>query len=266
MLRSTTAFLCRDLWIARNYRLALALEAAEVILTVTAFFFLGKLVGNQLRTLGPYPNYFAYVLLGIATSNFFFISLNRFAQSVRDAQLSGTLPMLFLMRPSPAVLFASSHLASQLAQLLRLVAYLLVGWLAFGFWPNLTAWGASALLLALGMIMFIGIALCSASFILLFKRGDPLNWALSLAGWVVSGVMFPIELLPRWLRSLSAFFPLTWVLSGLRKTTLLGQGIRGVLPEIAWISAMTTLLLVAGVLTLNLAVRRAQREGSLSHY
>lgn len=265
-LSTLLAFLRRDLRIAASYRLAWGLNLAEIVLTVAAFFFLGRLVGERPSpVLAPYPDYFSFVLVGIAVFNYFFISLNLFAQSLRESQLNGTLEALLVTPTSAAGLCVYSYLAILLAQLPRWAAYFLVGVLAFHFSLARAEWSAAVILVVLGMGTFLGLGLVSASFILAFKRGDPLNWVLATLAWLVSGTLFPVEVLPPWLRFVSQLFPITPLLSGLRKALLVGAGVGEIQVEALTLAGFALVLLGGGYGLFRWAVRRARREGSLGH-
>ena len=267
VLRKLLVFLRRDLAIAASYRLAWSLQLGEIMLTVAAFFYLGRLVDESSPpTLVPYPDYFSFALVGIAVFNYFFISLNNFTQALRESQLTGTLEALLVTRTSAFAIFLYSHLAILLAQLLRWITYLLVAVLAYHLSLERAAWGAVFVLLALGMLTFLGLGLFSASFILAFKKGDPLNWILATVTWLVSGTLFPVEILPSWLRFVSRLFPVTPLLTGMRKALLLGAGVVEVKVEAITLAGFAILLLAGGYGLLRWALRRARCEGSLGHY
>lgn len=265
--RKFVAFLRRDLAIASSYRLAWGLELGEIVLTVAAFFYLGRLVGENFPpALAPYPDYFSFVLVGIAVFNYFFLSLHRLAQGLRESQLNGTFEALLVTRISAFGVFCYSYLAILLAQLLRWGGYLLVAVLAFRLSLGRADWGAALVLLGLGMVVFMGLGLASASFVLAFKKGDPLNWVLAMLGWLISGTLFPVEVLPTWLQFASQLFPVTPLLAGLRKALLLGAGVGAVRAEVVSLGVFALVLLAGGSVLFRWAFERARRAGSLGHY
>ena len=78
--------------------------------------------------------------------------------------------------------------------------------------------------------------------------------------------MYPVTVLPAWLRQVGRFLPLTHALAVLRGALLVGAG-PGDLGQ-----SLLALLVFAGVLapvgagTFAYALRRARIDGSLSHY
>jgi ABC-2 type transport system permease protein len=82
----------------------------------------------------------------------------------------------------------------------------------------------------------------------------------------LSGVLYPVAVLPGWLRAIGRLLPLTHALEVLRGALLLGAGPA----ELG--DAMLALLLFAAALApvgagvFAYALRRARRDGSLGHY
>jgi len=73
------------------------------------------------------------------------------------------------------------------------------------------------------LVLFLGIAACNAlgtfaaSFLVLFKRGEPVVMLFGLAASVLGGALFPISVLPGWIRWISYLVPHTYVISAERQ-------------------------------------------------
>lgn len=265
--RKLLAFLRRDLAISASYRLQWGFQVVNILLFVAALYFMARLVDSGAApALAPYRGYFSFVLVGIAVSGYFLGSLSRLAQSLRESQVNGTLEVVLVTGTSPFALFLYSYLAILLVELLEWALFFFVGLLGFGFSMSQANWVSATLLFALGIALFLGFGLISVSFILVFKKGDPLNWILGSVAWLISGALFPVELLPDWLRVISQLYPVTPLLTGLRKALVLGAGLADVRAEALTVAGFAGLLLVVGYGLFHWALRRAQWEGSLSHY
>jgi ABC-2 type transport system permease protein len=81
---------------------------------------------------------------------------------------------------------------------------------------------------------------------------------------MVSGVYYPIDVLPSWMRWLSWISPATYTLSGMRKALLSKEGISGLFPELAALLLMGLIAVPLGFLVFSWAERRAKRIGMLS--
>jgi ABC-2 type transport system permease protein len=165
----------------------------------------------------------------------------------------------------PIILFASS-LWNFVFTSLRVLVYLLIGVLLFG-----VDFGGANVLAALTVLLLTitslsGIGILSASFIMAFKRGNPLNFLIGGASTLLSGVYYPIAVLPVWLRWLAYGYPLTYALRAMREALLLGAGWRELLLELGALLAFSLVLLPLGVWAFRQAVGRAKRDGSLTHF
>lgn len=97
--------------------------------------------------------------------------------------------------------------------------------LLFGRWvlglpigASWASWGLLAVAVALGLVSvaLLGIALAGASLIVA-RHSMNLNEGLSGLFYLLSGTVFPLEVLPRWARSISLALPFTYWLELLRR-------------------------------------------------
>jgi ABC-2 type transport system permease protein len=124
--------------------------------------------------------------------------------------------------------------------------------------------------LLLGVVLTLlssaGLGILSASFILYFKRGNPINFFLSATTTFFGTVLFPSEQLPDWLQPISEILPVTWSLRIVRGALLQGRPFEQLQAELGRLALLTVILLPVGLLFARVAIRRAKREGSLVQY
>ncbi|HLG78814.1 MAG TPA: ABC transporter permease [Ktedonobacteraceae bacterium] len=121
-------------------------------------------------------------------------------------------------------------------------------------------------LLLLGSISFMGFGIAASVLPLLFtERGSQMSYIIRAVLLVVSGVYYPVSVLPGWMQALSIFSPATYVLSGLRDGLMNGVP---VFSTTIWND--TWPLLIAGSISIplgiyifGLAERYAKRTGKL---
>ena len=182
---------------------------------------------------------------------------------VRELQLMGGLETLASAPVSPfgsVLLLALYPLATAVFQGGLMLA---LGVLLFGArFPLASAPGALAGLV-LGMAAYLGLGILSASFVILLKRGDPLAWAVDALTFLVSGIFYPVEVLPSFLHPVAALVPGTHALRALRRSLLEGAGMAQLGGELAALAAFAAVLLPLSAVVLRLALRRAARDGSL---
>ncbi|MEW6716779.1 MAG: ABC transporter ATP-binding protein/permease [Chloroflexota bacterium] len=267
-LRVAWAFLKRDVRSEISYRVAFFLSFLNILFSVAVFYFISKLIGpTALPYLEPYGgDYFAFVLIGIAIAGYFGVGLSGFANSLRQAQTTGTLEAM-LTTPTPVTtIILSSSLWSYLLTTLRFVVYLAVGVLLSPIPINRGNYPLAFLILLLTIGAFSSLGIIAASFIMVLKRGDPITWVFNAFAGLLGGVYFPLTILPSWLQTIAKLFPITYALEAMRKVLLQGASFQEV-----WIDLMAlTIFCFAGVplslIVFRMAVQRAKVEGSLTHY
>jgi ABC-2 type transport system permease protein len=260
------AFLRRDWVNETSYRGMILIEVLGVGSALVMFYSIGKLVGGEPEALRKYGGaYFPFALVGLAVSSYFSISLIAFSNRLRQAQTTGTLEAMFVTATPPATILAVSGAWDFALATLRLVAFVVVGLLGLGvdFDVNLPALIPLALL---SLTSFIALGLCATAVILVVKRGDSIAMLGNVVASVFGGVLFPVSLLPGWIRPLSYLVPLSWALDGLRQAALTGAGLDEVSDSLIALSISCMLLVPAAWLTLRWSIDRVRRDGTLGQY
>ena len=267
-LRTLWAFLWRDILNEMSYRLAFFLELFGILPAVLMFFFLSKLFGDMIS--GPLSEYggkyFPFVLIGIAAQNYLSLSLHSFASSIRESQVSGTLEAV-LTAPVPLSIFLlGSSLYPFVLNSLRIMIYLVVGSLFFGAGLDWRQWPALLLVLTLTVTAVSGLGILSASFTVLFKKGDPLNWVFSVGSWLLGGVYYPVSVLPEWLQRISGLIPMTHTLESLRLILLSHRGLEAVAGHLFALGLWSLIILPLSLASFRYALNQARAKGNLGHY
>jgi ABC-2 type transport system permease protein len=123
--------------------------------------------------------------------------------------------------------------------------------------------GACAVL-AISTFSLIGLGLMAASLPLIYtEKGTQMTNIVEAALLMVSGVYYPIEVLPGWLRFFSQFSPATYTLHGMRAAILDGVGFRALWGDI-WPLIITAVVLIPlGVKVFGMAEMYCKRHGKL---
>jgi ABC-2 type transport system permease protein len=263
------AFLERDFLNEVSYRFGFFLQFGGAFVSALTWFVISQLVHpSALASAGlEGVDYFSFVLVGLAFYLYLQSSLGAFASKIRQEQLTGTLEALLATPTRISVIILGSSVWDFLVASLRVFIYLGFGVL-LGVrlaWSNA---GPALLVLALTIISFSGIGILSASLILYFKRGDPLNFLIVSGHSLLGGVLFPTEMLARWpwARVLSNLLPLTYALRAVRRTLLAGASLAEVRADVAMLALFAAILLPASLVAFRYALRKARQEGSLVQY
>lgn len=270
MIRQLWAFVRRDLAIAASYRLQAFFQVASMFSLAVTFFFLSLMlrrVEGSIEALHKYGgSYFAFVLIGLATSIYVDASLRSFALAVRNAQITGTFEAMLTTQAPIGVVVAGSALYTLVATGLRSLVLVGFGVLVFGVRLHTEALPVAALVVALTVACTLALGIFSAGFIVLFKQGDPLTHMISGLSWLLSGVLYPKEILPRAVQEAASILPLTHALEALRLTLLQGAPAAAVSRGVVGLAVLAAVGLPLSLTWFAWAVARARAAGSLAKY
>jgi ABC-2 type transport system permease protein len=143
---------------------------------------------------------------------------------------------------------------------------LLLGVLALFFSVDLSNanLGGGALILLVGSVSFLGFGIMAAVLPLLFpERGEEMTFVISSILLLVSGVYYPISVLPDWMEPLATISPATYVLSGMRAALLEGTPTLALGPSLLPIFILGVLTLPIGIAIFGWGERYAKRTGRL---
>jgi len=256
------AFFKRDLLIDISYKFSFVLQAANILIGIGAFYFLAHLIGKAaFGDYGPFP----FILVGMAVNGYMATALACFGQAIRGNQPGGTLKAVLATPTSPTAFVLFSSLYPFFRAAVDSGLYLAAGVL-FGLSLARINFPAVLLLFLLSLLAFGGIGILSASFTLVFKRGDPLLWLFGGLSWLLGGVFYPLDVLPRFLRQAAQLLPITHALQGMRAALLSGASVGQLLPQIGVLALFAVLALPLSLLGFHWAVRWARVNGTLSHF
>lgn len=262
------AFLWRDILNEISYRLSFFLQLLGIFPVVLMFFFLSRLVGSTISgPLQPYGgNYFPFVLIGIAVQNYLTVSLSRFSGNLRESQLSGTLEAVLVTPVRLPSFLMGSTAYSFVLNALRIFIYLAVGSLLFHVHFNWARLPVALGVIGLTIAAFSSLGIFSAAFIMLFKRGDPINWGFNVVSWLLGGVYYPVNILPSWLQKVAYIIPMTHSLEALRLILLTEHRLSMLWDHLLVLGLWGAIGLPVSLFCFRYALNRARMQGTLGHY
>ncbi len=265
--RKLGAFLRRDLIEAASYKFSFVFSVVGILFSSATFYFISRLIAPGTAGLAAYGgDYFSFAMIGIAFSGLLGIFQEGLPQVVRSAQVSGTLEALLVTRTSMPVILFGSSLYSLVFALLRTAIHLALAVAVFGMKLGTINIPGFLLVLILTAVCFLSLGMLSAGFLLVYKLGNPISWLFGSVSGLLGGMLFPVSVLPAWLRGLSFFLPVTHALEGLRLSLLSSAAFSRILPSIAALAVFAALLLPLGLWTFRLALLKAKRDGTLTQY
>lgn len=215
VMRQTWAFLFRGYHLTRRY-----------ISWVIVFNFYAVVTSATVALIGVAANDYQLTLtlvVGALLWNYLSWLYQEIAMSIAYERWEGTLEYTFMAPVSRWIHLFGVSLYSLLNAIITSVIVLL-GLMAF---TNLTLRGANLfgvfVVLAVSTLAFVGLGLIAAIFpVMSAERGAEATHIFQGSLLLVSGVYYPIEVLPKWMQPLSSISPATYTLSACRK--LFGVG------------------------------------------
>ena len=124
--------------------------------------------------------------------------------------------------------------------------------------------GGAALVIAVGSFSFIGFGIVGAVLPLLFpEKGEQMTFIISSILLLVSGVYYPISVLPEWMQWISTVSPATYVLEAMRSAILDGAPIVDLFGDLAALGLIAVVSIPAGMAVFGYFERYAKRTGRL---
>lgn len=268
MRRVLWGYLLRDLRHEMSYKLAFAMQLVGLLPMLFMFLmlarFFGTAVTGPLRAYGG--AYFPFVLIGVSVQAYLSQSLSLFSSRFREAQLTGTLEAEMVTASPLAARLAGMALYPFIVSLFQVFVALGAGSLMGGVSYHWARLPLVLLLLLLSAGAFACLGILAASYIIVFKRGDPVSWIVRIASWMLGGVYFPVAVLPTWMRALADLVPMTHCLEGMRRLLLGAEGPASVIRPMAFLSAWVIVGLPLAYLLFRASLAWSRRRGNLGQY
>lgn len=247
-----------DLVEERMFPAASILRYLAVVFPVLLYYF-------QSTFLNMGDDLFSVMLIGTAVAAGLQEALTGLTNRLTYAQERGTLET-YLVEPVPWALIP----------------------VAMNIWRSITGALLSCIMVAIGVllgapiklsnlpmaliVLFLGVVACNAigtlaaSFLVLFKRGEPVISLYALAAGVLGGALFPISVLPSWIRWVSYLVPHSYVISAERNLLMTNP------PPTEYSTSTAIIILVifclvvftGGLVVFDRSLKLARRLGILS--
>lgn len=271
LLRRIRAFIIRDFQLALSYQAEFFIRILWILGVVTTFFFISRIfAGFPLAQYKQWQNPLTAWLTGMAMLNYFLVGFSALANAIRQEQVQGTLESVLLTPINVPTVIVSSSAWAYVDATFNSFLYLFFGWLFF----NVQYRGSYLLALAfliLTTLVLASLGILSASFAMVFKRGDPFAILLGASTALFSGVFYPKEMLQQTLgetggKAISYINPSTHGLDGIRGVLIEGKTFSEVETPFFTLLVFLAVLLPFSLWVFGRAIKRAKREGSLIQY
>jgi ABC-2 type transport system permease protein len=180
-------------------------------------------------------------------------------ETVAWERWEGTIEYTFMAPVSRPVHLVGMGVYAVLYGLVRASAVFLAVVAFIGIHVPNANYPASIALLAIASVSFIGVGMMTAVLPLISpEKGTQLGFVAQGLMLVVSGVYYPISVLPEWMQWISKISPATYALRGIRDSMLNGTGLQ-------WDDVWPLLVIGAFSIPLGLAIFRAGERYAKQH-
>lgn len=260
-LDAAAAIVRRDWLVLVSYRLRFVAQLLSLCFSVTLFHFIAKLVRvSSFHTPGAY---FAFALVGLLTLQVLNSTLHTPPSVLRSELGSGTFER-FVVSPFGALrTMVAMTVFPLLYALVMAVAMLVFAAIAFGLHVHWTTIPLLVPVALLGALSFLPFGLLVMAMVLVLKQALT-GVTFVVAGIsLVSGLYFPVSVLPPWMRELSRLQPFTPAADLLRHVMAETPLHESLALELAKLVGFPLVLLPVSLLALQLALRAGRRRGTL---
>jgi ABC-2 type transport system permease protein len=204
------------------------------------------------------------LLIGAVIWAYLGIIFETLTETVAWERWEGTIEYTFmapLSRPvhlSGMGLFAIAYGLVQSALLFAVVAFF------FDLSLPEANFTAALAVLAVASVSFVGIGMMTSVLPLISpEKGTQLGFIAQGLLLVVSGVYYPVSVLPEWMQWLATISPATYALEGTREAILEGAGLGDLWGELWPLLAIGAVSIPLGLWVFRLGERHAKRHGKL---
>jgi ABC-2 type transport system permease protein len=270
-LQVISAFIKRDFKIWWTYKFWLALDLSGVLLFVATYYLFSLIVSAQQVQEAGYVSggYFTFALIGISFQQYVFFAVQSINMSVREEQWNGTMETILSSATDFKIFLLGETCFFFIISSALLFISLLTGFLLGArFYVTPASLLSTIVLSALLIASHMTIGILSAGIIMKTKQGNPLTWAFSWMTQLVSGVFYPLKILPWYLEWIGRIFPLTYSLDGIRLCLQSGLDLTSaaVLGDAVSLIIFTVIATPIALYVFKIGYDAARRDGSLGQY
>jgi len=263
-LRPVYGFVARTFSLLRRYwawELTWLVYSAALVTTIG---FLAMGVEQVSGTKLPNDRILVYLLTGSLLWRYLSELFSETANVIAWERWEGTIEYTFMAPISRVTHLLGMSLFSVLYAGARLVLLALVCAAMFHLDLAQANLPAACAVLGLSTFSLVGLGLMGASLPLVYpEKGQQMTGIIEAGLLVVSGVYYPVDVLPAWLRVLSTVSPITYTLRGMRAAMLEGASLGSLRGELIPLTITAVVLIPLGMCVFGWAERYCKRTGRL---
>jgi ABC-2 type transport system permease protein len=205
-----------------------------------------------------------FLVIGTAVWSYIAVCFDNVTEVVTMEKWEGTIEYTFMAPVARLTQLAGASAFAVLHGLLLTAIQLVVMAMFFHIDISHANVITAVLVLVLGSVSFVGFGIMAAILPMLFtERGAQMAYIIRAILLLVSGVYYPINVLPGWMQPMARVSPATYVLDGLRRGLMQGQPIWMMWNDVIMLVIAGAISIPLGLLVFRQAELYAKRTGKL---
>jgi ABC-2 type transport system permease protein len=206
----------------------------------------------------------ASLLIGAVIWSYLGIVFEILTETVAWERWEGTIEYTFMAPLPRAVHLLGMGAFAVLYGVMRTALLFGVVALFFGLSFDGADFGAALLLLGVASVSFVGVGMITAVLPLISpEKGAQLGFIAQGMLLVVSGVYYPVSVMPGWMEWLAQLSPATYALEGMRAAVLDGKGLGELGGDLWPLAILGVVAIPLGLAVFRAGERYAKRHGKL---
>jgi ABC-2 type transport system permease protein len=254
----------RDILVFRSYRLRFVSQAIAGFPAVALSYYISRLV--SVKSFRTPDEYFAYAVIGLVILQVLYSTVGALPARVRQELVAGTFEKFVVSPFGAAAAVVSMTIFPFLLALFGGATTIAFAVLVFSMPMHWSTVAIAVPLALFGCLSFAPFALLGAGAVIFVKQAQTGTAFLVTGISFIAGFLFPVSLLPGWIRWMSDVQPFTPTVDLLRHV-LAGSALHDALSmELLKMGLSATVLLPATVWILSAAIRLSQQRGTIIEY
>ena len=209
-------------------------------------------------------DYMTFLLIGALIWSYLSMIFDILSETVQWERWEGTIEYTFMSPTSRVTHLLGMGVYAIVYGIIRTALVLGVAMLAFDLDLGNANYVAAVVVLAVCSISLVGFGVVAAVMPLLSpEKGQQVTYIVSALLLLVSGVYYPVNVLPDWMQKLAAISPVTYGLEGTRAALRDGAGVGELWGSIWPLLVMGVVFVPLGIWVFHLGERYAKKTGKL---
>jgi ABC-2 type transport system permease protein len=205
-----------------------------------------------------------FLLVGALIWSYLSMIFDVLSETVQWERWEGTIEYTFMSPTSRVTHLLGMGVYAVVYGIARTAVVLGVAMLAFDLHLSQANYWAALVVLAVCSISLVGFGVVAAVMPLLSpEKGQQVTYIVSALLLLVSGVYYPVKVLPDWMQVIAQYSPVTYALEGSRAALQDGVGLSQLWGSIWPLLVMGAVFVPMGLFVFNLGESYAKRTGKL---